>query len=170
MSATPNLCCDETKPRSIHSPDREMRVQRPTPKICSLTLFLGPPVLRSRRGLTARPPLGVPLHGHQRSAPVPPLGAGPPPLTPLQRWPVTSGVLPQAAVHLPAAGCAGQSAGPPPGHLPPALGSTLRRLGVVGSVSREQSPEGPAPSRLVHLPAPRYTSEATSETQVLRGS
>ena len=67
-------------------------------------------------------------------------------------------------------GCAGQSAGAPPGHLPPALGSPLRRLGVVRSVSREQSPEGPAPSRLVHLLAPRYTSEATTETQVLRGS
>ena len=24
MSVTPNLCCDETEPRSIHSPDRLM--------------------------------------------------------------------------------------------------------------------------------------------------
>ena len=80
MSDTPNLCCDETKPRSIHSPDREMRVQRPTPKICSPTLFLGPPSSAiaawshrqaTPRGPPPRPPALCPCSSLGRGATTP---------------------------------------------------------------------------------------------------
>ena len=40
MSVTPNLCCDETEPRSIHSPDdRKSKSPRKTSTSASLTML-----------------------------------------------------------------------------------------------------------------------------------
>ncbi|CAI9162907.1 unnamed protein product [Rangifer tarandus platyrhynchus] len=89
--------------------------------------------------LQATPSLSLdrgPLHGHQCSARIPPLGAGPPPRTPRERWPITSGVLWEASFHFPAADPAVPAN---PRARPQATSHRLWGLPCAGSVSFARS-------------------------------
>ena len=48
MSVTPNLCCDETEPRSIHSPDRKYlapkKVREEEKSVAQIHIFCASPM------------------------------------------------------------------------------------------------------------------------------